>query len=57
MSDVSTLILNEVREQLKRLYSEGIGYINFETSDSIQYVIDKRHFNITVEETDEIEGE
>ena len=57
MSDVSTLILNEVREQLKRLSSEGIGYINFETSDSIQYVIDKRHFNITVEETDEIEGE
>lgn len=50
MCDVGTLILNEVREHLNRLSSKGIGYINFETSDLIQYVIDERYFNISIEE-------
>ena len=50
MSDVSTLITNEIRTTLENLSRKGVGFINFETTDAIQYQIDNRLFNITIEE-------
>lgn len=50
MSDISTLITNEIRDTLEKLSRKGIGFINMETTDVIQYQIDNRLFNITVEE-------
>lgn len=50
MSDVSTLIVNEIRNTLENLSRKGVGFINLESTDTIQYQIDKRLFNITVEE-------
>lgn len=50
MSDISTLIMNEIRNTLENLNRKGIGFINLEAIDTIQYSIDKRLFNITIEE-------
>lgn len=50
MSDISTLIVNEIRNTLENLSRKGVGFINLESTDTIQYQIDKRLFNITVEE-------
>ena len=52
MSDISTLITNEIRDALENLSRKGVGFINLETTDSIQYQIDNRIFNITVKERD-----
>lgn len=52
MSDISTLIMNEIRNTLEGLSRKGVGFINLEAIDTIQYQIDKRLFNITVEEQD-----
>ena len=52
MSDISTLITNEVRITLENLSSKGVGFINMETIDTIQYQIDNRIFDITVKEHD-----
>ena len=52
MSDISTLITNEIRNTLENLSRKGVGFINLETTDSIQYQIDNRIFDITVKEQD-----
>ena len=52
MSDVSTLITNEIRATLENLSRKGVGFINWETTDDIQYQIDNRIFDITVKEQD-----
>ena len=52
MSDISTLITNEIRNTLENLSRKGVGFINLETTDSIQYQIDNRIFDITVKERD-----
>ena len=50
MSDISMLIINEIRNTLEILSRKGVGFINLEAVDTIQYQIDNRLFNITVEE-------
>ena len=52
MSDISTLITNEIRNTLENLSRKGVGFINLETTDAIQYQIDNRIFDITVKEQD-----
>ena len=52
MSDISTLITNEIRATLENLNRKGVGFINWETTDTIQYQIDNRIFDITVKEQD-----
>lgn len=52
MSDISTLITNEIRTTLENLSRKGVGFINLETTDVIQYQIDNRIFDITVKEQD-----
>ena len=52
MSDISTLITNEIRDTLENLSRKGVGFINLETTDAIQYQIDNRIFDITVKEQD-----
>ena len=52
MSDISTLITNEIRNTLENLSRKGVGFINLETTDVIQYQIDNRIFDITVKEQD-----
>ena len=52
MSDISTLITNEIRNTLENLSRKGVGFINLETTDTIQYQIDNRIFDITVKEQD-----
>lgn len=54
MSDISTLILNEIRNTLEKLNSCGVGFINSEMSNLIQYQIDGRLFDITVKEIESI---
>lgn len=55
MSDMSTLILNRIRESVEKLSKEGVGYINVEDCQGMQYCIDGRAFYISVKEngTDE----
>lgn len=55
MSDMSTLILNNVRNTMESLNKNGVGFINCEYSDSIQYQIDGRLFDITVKEVERLE--
>lgn len=50
MSDISTLIMNEIRNSLEDLNRKGVGFINSEYSDKIQYQIDGRLFDITIKE-------
>ena len=52
MSDISTLITNEIRTTLENLSRKGVGFINLETTDVIQYQVDNRIFDITVKEQD-----
>ena len=52
MSDISTLITNEIRTTLENISRKGVGFINLETTDVIQYQIDNRIFDITVKEQD-----
>ena len=52
ISDISTLITNEIRNALENLSRKGVGFINLETTDAIQYQIDNRIFDITVKEQD-----
>lgn len=53
MSDISTLILNKIRESLEKLSKENVGYIDGEDCKAIHYAIDGRGFYISVEETTE----
>lgn len=50
MSDISTLIMNEIRNSLENLSKKGVGFINSECSDEIQYQIDGRLFDIGIKE-------
>ena len=52
MSDISTLITNKIRDALEDLSRKCVGFINLETTDSIQQQIDNRIFDITVKERD-----
>lgn len=52
---MSTLILNNVRNTMESLSEGGVGFINCEYSDSIQYQIDGRLFDITVKEIERLE--
>lgn len=50
MSDMQRLLLNRIRESAERLSKEGIGYIDIEDCQGIQYHIDGRAFYISVKE-------
>lgn len=55
MSDISTLIMNEVRNSLENLNRKGVGFINSEYSNKIQYQIDGRLFDIGIKELKSID--
>lgn len=55
MSDISTLIMNEVRNSLENLNRKGVGFINSEYSNKIQYQIDGRQFDIGIKELKSID--
>jgi hypothetical protein len=50
MSDMQRLLLNRIRETAEKLSKEGVGYINLEDCQGIQYCIDGRAFYISVKE-------
>ena len=50
MSDISVLIMNQISTALNALHNSGVGYIDAETSDTFDYKVDGRTFNIQVEE-------
>lgn len=50
MSDISTLLMNQIRTALNALHNSGIGYIDAETSNTFDYKVDGRTFSIQVEE-------
>ena len=50
MSDISTLIMNEIRNSLENLNRKGVGFINSECCNKIQYQIDGRLFDICIKE-------
>ena len=49
MSHIGTLIMNEIRNALENLARKGVGYINFETSGAINYVIDDNEIVVNVD--------
>ena len=53
MSDITTLLVNQVREGLEKMSKNGVGIINAEDSEGIQYAIDGRYFYISVKELGE----
>lgn len=55
MSDISTLVMNKIRNSLENLNKEGVGFINSEYSDKIQYQIDGRLFDISIKELKSME--
>lgn len=50
MNHVLTLLMNQIRAALEKLSREGVGYINDDGSLSLEYCIDGRVFEITIEE-------
>lgn len=55
MSDISILVMNKIRNSLENLNKEGVGFINSEYSDKIQYQIDGRLFDISIKELKSME--
>lgn len=50
MNHVLTLLVNQIRTALEKLGREGVGYVNSEYSNSIEYCVDGRVFEITIKE-------
>lgn len=50
MSDVSTLLMNQIRTALSALHNSGVGFINAESTNTFDYSVDGRRFSIQVEE-------
>lgn len=50
MSDISALIMNQIRAALNALQNSGVGYTDVETSNTFDYKVDGRTFSIQVEE-------
>lgn len=45
---IETLIMNEVRKSLENLQGQGVGYIDFEQTGVIHYLVDGRDIRISV---------
>lgn len=52
VSDLETLLMNEIRKPLEQMQRNNIGYIDGETSNEIYYKIDERIFRIRIKEVD-----
>ena len=50
MSDLSTLIINELTQKLKVLEETGVGFIDQSDTKGILYKIDGRYFDIRITE-------
>jgi hypothetical protein len=50
MSDISTLLMNQIRTALNALHNSGVGFIDAESSSTFDYTVDGRTFVITIEE-------
>lgn len=50
MSDIETLLMNEVRETMEKLERSGVGRIDVETMGRIIYTIDGKFYAVTVKE-------
>ena len=50
MSDVQTLLINNVRDTLEKSQKSGVGYIDYEDGEGIGYCIDGRRFYISIKE-------
>ena len=50
MSDISRLLFNEIDKTLSELSKNGVGFINCESTDCIEYQIDNRIFEIEIKE-------
>lgn len=53
MSDISKLLFNEIEKTLDNLSKSGVGFIDIERTDELEYQIDCRHFVITIKEVEE----
>ena len=54
MGDICTLIMNGIRNSLENLNRKGVGFINSEYSNKIQYQIDGKLFDISIKELESI---
>lgn len=50
MNHILTLLMNQIMAALEKLGREGVGYVNSEYSNCIEYCVDGRVFEITIEE-------
>ena len=53
VSDISSLIMNQIRTALEALHHSGVGFIDEESTEGFDYIIDGRVFNIAVLEDGE----
>lgn len=56
MSDLSTLLVNQINQGLEGLEKKGVGYIDQSDSKGILYKIDGRYFDIRVTEMNKEEN-
>lgn len=56
MSDISRLLFNEIDKTLSELSKNGVGFINCESTDCIEYQIDNRIFEIEIKENGNVKG-
>lgn len=48
MGHIETLIMNKVRKALEDLQNQGVGYIDFEHTGTIHYIIDGREITVSI---------
>lgn len=57
MSHTETLIMNEIRKALESLERSGVGYIDYENTGNICYVVDGKHIRVSISTISEKMGE
>lgn len=50
MSHLKAFLLNQAREALEKLQKTGVGYIDYEDSAGIEYVIEGKVFRVEITE-------
>lgn len=50
MNHILTLLMNQIMTALEKLGREGVGYVNAEHLNCIEYCVDGRVFEITIKE-------
>lgn len=50
MNHIETLLMLKIREALKIMQARGVGYIDYEMTGELHYIIDDKSYKITIKE-------